>query len=124
MPNAVTHFEIMSKNGKTLSKFYEKMFGWKTEWIKEIDYGIIAPEGRGIGGGIGTKTKGLKWGVTVYVEVDDVDAYMKKAKKLRAKQVLAKTVVPGMVEYAVFQDPQGNVVGVVKNLAPPPTPAM
>jgi hypothetical protein len=118
MPNAVTHFEIMSKDGKKLSQFYAKLFGWETEWVKEIRYGMVKAQDKGIGGGIGTKQRGGKWGVTFYVEVEDIEAYLSKAKKMRAKTILPKTVIPGMVEYALFKDPQGNIVGVVKSLAP------
>ena len=121
MSNSVTHFEIMSKNGKTLTQFYNKLFGWEFEWTKEIEYGMTPGRDKGIGGGIGTKKRGGKWGVTVYVDVDDVDAYIKKAMKMRAKLIVPKTIIPGMVEYAVFQDPQGNVMGLAKSLTPPET---
>jgi hypothetical protein len=125
MPNGVTHFEIMSKDGKKLTQFYSKLFGWEIQWSKEIKYGIVKAQDKGIGGGIGTKEKKGKWGVTFYVDVDDVDAYLAKAKKMRAKVIVPKTTIPGMVEFAVFKDPQGNIIGLAKNLAPPQqTPAM
>jgi hypothetical protein len=36
------------------------------------------------------------------------------------KIVMPVTEVPGMVTYAMFSDPEGNMVGIVKDVPPPP----
>jgi len=47
----------------------------------------------------------------VYVEVDDSRAHLERAEQLGATVILPAT----HVTVGWFRDPQGNVVGVVKN---------
>ena len=53
--------------------------------------------------------------VTIYVEVEDLQAYLDKAVSLGGTVVMPVTVIPNMVTMAQFADPQGNVVGMVKS---------
>ncbi|MEK7217098.1 MAG: VOC family protein, partial [Chloroflexota bacterium] len=52
--------------------------------------------------------------VTVYVQVDDLDAYLKKAESLGGKTLMPPTEIPGVVTMAMFADPEGNVIGMIK----------
>ena len=52
--------------------------------------------------------------VNIYVEVDDPDAYLRKAEQMGRKTVMPTTEVPNMVTFAMFSDPDGNIVGLVK----------
>ncbi len=52
--------------------------------------------------------------VTFYVQVDDLDAYLKKAESLGGRTVVPPTEIPNMVTFAMFSDPDGNAVGLVK----------
>lgn len=113
----VTWFEIMGSDGNALRDFYSKLFGWAIAIAPDsaIDYGHLEPQGgKGIGGGIGTFPMGTGGGVTVYAEVKDLDATLKRAEELGGK-----TVVPPMdvsnISFAQFADPQGNVFGLFKN---------
>ncbi len=52
----------------------------------------------------------------VYVEVDDSRAYLERAEQLGATVILPAThVAVAEVTVGWLRDPQGNVVGVVKN---------
>ena len=115
MPNPVTHFEIAGNDGKKLQAYYANLFGWKVDANNPMDYGMVeAQDGHGIGGGI-TGTMGQRPpGVTVYVEVDNPQAYLDKAVSMGGKVVMPVSEVPGGVVIAQFSDPEGNLVGLAK----------
>lgn len=78
-----------------------------------MSYGLVPAEKGGIGGGIsGTDGPG---GTVIYVEVPDLQAALDKAVALGGKVVTPVTRIPNMVTFAQFQDPQGNLVGIVKS---------
>jgi hypothetical protein len=58
--------------------------------------------------------------VAVYAQVEDPQTYLDKAVSLGAKVVAPVTVVPDMVTFALFTDPNGCMVGLVKGPQTPP----
>ncbi|HEU0075830.1 MAG TPA: VOC family protein [Dehalococcoidia bacterium] len=114
----VTHFEIEGPDGKKLQEFYTGLFGWTIDASNPMDYGIVSPVENGIGGGISASQDG-KAHVRVYVEVDSVDPFLEKAKGMGGKVVTERTVLPGMVTFAQFEDPAGNVIGLAESDMPP-----
>ncbi len=76
MPNPVTHFEIIGKDGKKLQDFYGKLFGWHIDANNPMQYGMVDTHTeKGIGGGIGAGDPGHPGNrTTIYVEVDDLAA--------------------------------------------------
>ena len=71
-------------------------------------------DGKGTGGGIGGSMDGQSSFVTVYVKVDDPQAYLDKAVSLGGKVLMPVMEIPGAATIAQFQDPSGNLVGLVK----------
>jgi predicted enzyme related to lactoylglutathione lyase len=116
MPNPIVHFEIIGKNGPALRNFYSDMFGWQIQVPPEMDYGLVENGGEGINGGIGG---GEDTSVIFYIQVDDPQAYLDKIGAAGGKTVVPLTTIPGMVTFAHFADPQGNVVGLVSSEMPP-----
>ena len=114
MGNPVVHFEITGSDSGALQQFYGDLFGWKIKNMPEMGYGIVEKEEGGIGGGIDA-AQGGPGAVTFYIAVDDVQAYLDKAESLGGKTVVPVTMIPDMVTFALFADPEGHVVGVVKN---------
>lgn len=114
MPNPVIHFEILGKNGGKLQNFYAELFGWKINADNPMRYGIVDTGSEaGISGGIGDGQNGASW-ATFYVQVDDPGAYLKKIEKMGGKTIVPVTEIPNMVTLAVFADPEGHIVGLVK----------
>jgi len=103
--------EVIGKDGTKLQQFYGKAFDWQMQVAPEMNYGMIGNGGEGIDGGIG---QGEKPGVTFYIEVDDPQAYLDKIESMGGRTVVPVTVIPDMVTFAQFADPEGNVVGLVK----------
>jgi predicted enzyme related to lactoylglutathione lyase len=114
MANPVVHYEIMGPDGDKLRSFYGDLFGWKIEVMPQMDYGTVGPQdGVGIGGGIGSDPDG-KPSVTIYIQVDDPQAYLDRIASMGGEIVQPVTEIPNVVTFAQFKDPQGNVVGLVK----------
>lgn len=115
MPNPVVHFEIQSNKPEEVQEFYSKLFEWHLDTSNPMNYGVVDTHTEGgIGGGIGPTGGGPNM-VTFYVQVDDLDAYLKKAESLGGKTVMPVTTIPDMVTFALFSDPEGNVLGLVKD---------
>jgi predicted enzyme related to lactoylglutathione lyase len=51
--------------------------------------------------------------VTVYVQVDDLPAYLKKAESLGGKTLVPPVEIP-QGSFAWFADPDGNTIGLWK----------
>jgi len=106
------HFELMGKDGIALRKFYADVFNWKlSEPMAEFGhYSLFDKEGKGIGGGIGDGEPR----VTVYIEVDDPQAYLDKAVKAGATVLMPVTKIMEGTTIAMFRDPAGNISGILK----------
>jgi predicted enzyme related to lactoylglutathione lyase len=114
MGNPVVHFEVVGQDGEKLQAFYRDLFDWKLNVMPEMAYGLVEKEDGGIGGGIGKAQDGPGY-VTFYVQVDDPQAYLDKAESLGGKTIVPVTEIPDMVTFALFADPEGHMVGVVKS---------
>jgi predicted enzyme related to lactoylglutathione lyase len=111
MANPVTWFEIIGKDGSKLQKFYGDLFGWKIDANNPMNYGMVDNGGQGINGGVGP---GEGPRLTVYVEAADLDATLKKAESMGGKTVMPAMAVPNGPTIAMFSDPEGNIVGIMK----------
>ncbi len=109
---AVGWFEITGKDGAALQRYYRDLFGWQIQDAGDgSGYGLVAAD-RGIGGGIGTSHDGPGH-VTLYVEVDDVAAYLDRAERLGGRTLVPPTELAQFgLTFAFFADPEGHVVGL------------
>src|SRR5919199_1544036 len=114
MPNPVVHFEISGKDVTGLGRFYKDVFGSEITPVPTMNYETIAPGGQGgIGGGIGhTDGPGR---VTFYIQVDDLDAALDRIQRLGGKIVMPPIEIPNVVGLAMFADPEGHIIGLVKS---------
>jgi len=109
----VTWFEISTSDAKAAREFYARLFGWNLQVLEEANYALVDTGVEGaIGGGIG-QAQGPNQ-VVFYIQVDDPQAYLDRIQQAGGKTVVPVTEIPGMVTFAQFADPQGNVVGLVK----------
>ena len=121
MPNPVVHFEIIGQDAEALQQYYRDLFGWSlTPMAPDVPYGLVLPEetGAGIGGGVGANMAGCAM-VTVYVQVEDIQAALDRAAELGGEIVQPPTVIPGTVTFALFKDIEGNIVGLAASETPP-----
>jgi predicted enzyme related to lactoylglutathione lyase len=110
----VTHVEFGVTNLKRAARFYRALFGFKVRIMPGMGYALWETKRQPGGGFALVKGKRVRHGGTsVVFKVDDIDAYLRKAKKLGAKIVKEKTVIMGGFGYfGAFRDPFGNVIQV------------
>jgi uncharacterized protein len=108
----VTHFEINAQDAPATQKFYQDLFGWGIDTNNPQNYGMIdtKTKGTGINGGIGASQDGRSF-VTFYVETDDPGETLAKVERLGGRRVM-EPMDSGNVVYALFADPEGNVIGL------------
>jgi hypothetical protein len=119
----VVHFEIWGQDGKAIQDFYKKTFGWKMNVMKEMGgYGMTQiAAGKGIEGGVFASDPNQPMppnGLTFYIETESINAHVKKIEKAGGKVIVPRMEIPGVVTFAQFQDPSGNVVGLVEAARP------
>ncbi len=117
MGNPVVHFDLTGPEAELTAKFYGELFGWHIQSVPvpQGTYHLIDTHaGKGINGGIMQTSEGQQPFATVYAEVDDIRATLDKAEKLGAKTVVPVTAME-MVTFALFTDPDGNVIGLVQS---------
>lgn len=121
MGQPVVHFEVIGKDGDKLQKYYSELFGWEVSDDNAMKYGMVSREdnvshdGVGIGGGIAGGPPGYEGHVTFYVAVPDVEEALAKAESLGGKRIMGPEKLMDMVELGQFSDPEGHVIGVVKD---------
>lgn len=116
MPNPFVHCELATKNPAKAKAFYGKLFDWKL-----VDLPMPPPAGnytsirvgKGTGGGMMKQMMpgaGSAW--MPYVQVKDIDAATRKARKLGAKICKGVTEVKGMGWFSLINDPTGALLGL------------
>jgi len=122
MGQAVVHFEVVGKDGDKLQTYYAELFGWNINSDNPMNYGMVdakdnqtADGGQGIGGGVGQGPEGYEGHVTFYVAVPDVEAALQKAEDLGGTRIMGPENIMDMVELGQFKDPEGNLIGIVKD---------
>src|SRR5437016_4333674 len=110
MANKFIHTELQTTDVAAAKKFYKGLFDWSLEDMKMgpgQTYTTIRI-GKDTIGGIFKKMMPeapTMW--LSYVNVDDLDKTVAKAKKLGANMILERQEVPGMGHFAIFLDPTG-----------------
>jgi predicted enzyme related to lactoylglutathione lyase len=114
MGSPVVHFEVVGKDADVLQRFYQDAFDWQMQPAVP-GYAMALPGGQsGINGGIGCAPDEEAGHVTVYIEVDDLEAALSKIKSLGGSTVAKPMDIPNGPSIAMFADPEGHVVGLAK----------
>jgi predicted enzyme related to lactoylglutathione lyase len=120
MAYPVVHFEVTGKDIEKLKSFYSDLFDWQTQDFSEPGlppYAMVEKAEGGIAGGIGSVPDGGNGHVTFYVAVPDPQATLDKAVSLGGTVVMPVSELP-MVTLALFTDPEGHMIGIVKDQPP------
>ncbi len=114
--NPVVHFEIGCTSGPETREFFSELFDWNVGG-REAGFSIDT-------GGEGTIPGHIvelapEWGiyVTVYVQVDDLEATMARASELGGKTLVGPVEVPGQGSFAWLAPPEGHIIGIWKPLS-------
>jgi predicted enzyme related to lactoylglutathione lyase len=107
--------ELHTTDPEKAVAFYEKVFGFTRQTMDmgpAGNYYILARDGVSRAGVTGHLAKGVSPHWLPYVEVDDPDATIARAKELGAKTV-APEDIPGVGRFGLFEDPTGAVLAVM-----------
>ncbi|MFO0550659.1 MAG: VOC family protein [Polyangiaceae bacterium] len=119
MGNPFVHIDLATSDVAAAKAFYKKVFDWKFNYNKEMDWTGI-DVGQGVGGGMGPiNTPGQPPAWTAYVDVASVKKTIAKAEKAGAKVVLPYMPIGEMGAIGVFIDPQGATIGVWESTPKP-----
>jgi predicted enzyme related to lactoylglutathione lyase len=100
------------------AKFYQRLFGWKITPVPEMNY-TMWEDGSGAGGGFPGVSEDSPTGrVLVYIDSDDIETDLKKVAELGGKVLHAKTEIPQMGWFAIFEDPEGNALALYTSMNP------
>lgn len=115
MANPVVHFEIGSKDFDKARNFYTRVFDWKITDHAKMKYGMVEKADEGsIGGGITPLPEGAPPFVTFYIQVDDLKACLDRIEAEGGRMVVPPTPIPDIGHGAIFADPDGNHIGLIK----------
>jgi predicted enzyme related to lactoylglutathione lyase len=113
MSHPVVHFELSGPDDAGLAAFYTALFGWSAQAVPGAGYTLIdTAGGTGINGGIERAAAGQERS-TFYIQTEDLQADLDKINLVGGKTVTPVTDIPGLATYALFEDPDGLVVGLV-----------
>jgi predicted enzyme related to lactoylglutathione lyase len=108
----VVHWEIEARDPERQREFYRALFNW------DIGDGPIMQIGAGLGGPepgpAGHLRAGERSGVTLYVQVRDLRASLRRAGELGGSVLVEPFDVPGGPTLAGISDPEGNPVVLVQ----------
>jgi predicted enzyme related to lactoylglutathione lyase len=115
MGHPVVHFEVVGRDAQALQGFYKDAFDWRMEEAIPDFYTMAYPSDEGgINGGIGAAMNGDAGHVTFYVLVPDLEVALSKIEGLGGSTVMGPTEVPEGPTLAMFADPEGHLVGLLK----------
>jgi predicted enzyme related to lactoylglutathione lyase len=113
MGRHVVHFEVIGADGEALRRFYGELFEWSPRRPGPGDYGLTSAEDSGVTGGIGGAPGHAPY-VTIYVGVPDVGEALERAVALGGERVSGPTAVGEGVEVGMLRDPEGHLIGVMR----------
>lgn len=111
-PRPVVHWEIEARDPARQREFYGALFHWSIGDgpIMDIPAGLGGPEP----GPAGHIRQGARSGVTLYVQVCNLDESLQAAADLGATIVMRPFDVPGGPTIAAVEDPEGNPLFLVQ----------
>lgn len=118
MANPVTIFEIAGKKETSLCDFYNSLFDWDVNQDDDCGNYVNTGSDQGINGHIVQTTDGMPITnhVTIYIQVDDINAYAEKIKSHGGKIMMGPMPLPeGEGFCAYFLDPSGNCLGLFQS---------
>jgi len=113
MPNPVTRWQIVAQEPERVAAFYSSVFGWKVNASNALGYReMLSGESKGIDGGVWPNAPDAPNMVQLFVEVDDIDGYVRRAENAGAKTLVPATTLPDGDRIAILLDVAGLSFGL------------
>ena len=112
----ITHVDIPADDIERAKNFYSSLFGWQINEIPGFEgYPMWQAPNKISGGGIAPKGDNLT-SPRNYVEVDSIDDILTRAQELGARVVMEKAPISETSWWAVFEDTEGNSIGLYEGM--------
>ena len=102
----IVYFEITGPDSAKLKEFYSGVFGWSID----AQSAIAAASTGGLRGGV-RQDPAEK---VIYLGVPSIVDALKQIEAAGGATIVPRTVVPGVVTFALFTDPAGNRMGLAE----------
>nr|WP_274636595.1 VOC family protein [Microbacterium bovistercoris] len=113
MPHGdVTHLEIPVSDFAAGSDFYHKLFGWSIADVPGYEDYPMWQGPNGVGGGALVKRTADFSQPRSTVEVDSIDDVLAQVEQAGGKVLTPRSPISETSWWAVFEDPDGNVIGL------------
>ena len=116
MGQPVMQWQILARDPDRLTAFYSTLFGWRVSADNAMGYRMVdTGSERGINGGVWPigQTEGHPL-VQLFVEVDDVAAYVAEVERLGGQVLIPPQVLPDGDELAIVLDTEGLSLGLMR----------
>jgi predicted enzyme related to lactoylglutathione lyase len=124
----VVHFEMPYDNGERIARFYQSVFGWKTQMMGEDmgNYVLATTSEAGSAGRPGAAagainggfyTRNADWPAqhpSVVIAVQNIKESMAKVSTAGGKLLGEPMEIPGVGQYVSFFDTEGNRVSMLQ----------
>ncbi len=116
--------ELMTSDTAAATAFYENVVGWTTKRsdVAGTGYTLLMSGETPVGGLMANPAEAVAMGAPpswlAYIEVPNVDETIEQATKLGGKVLAPAQTIAGAGRFAVLQDPQGAVFGILTSEMP------
>lgn len=117
MPHGdITHIDIPVRDLSAAQGFYNTLFGWQIAEIPGYEgYPMWQAPNKISGGGLAPRSDDFGQPRS-YVEVDSIDDTLALATEHGGRILMEKSPISETSWWAVFEDPDGNVLGVYEGV--------
>jgi predicted enzyme related to lactoylglutathione lyase len=112
MDAPIVYFELAGPDVQQLAAFYAQVFGWQSRPGPFPNYLSLGGE-VGTERGAGFRQEAAPERV-LYARVPDLQQTLDQVVAAGGKVLIPPTQVPGVVHFALFEDPAGNRMGIVQ----------
>jgi predicted enzyme related to lactoylglutathione lyase len=105
----------MTTDPEKCKAFYGAVFDWKLDDKSMPGYTLVNT-GADPGGGIFPKPEDAPGAcINVYFQVEDIEAILAKVTEHGGRVLVPKTEIPTVGSFAMFADPDGIAVGIMRS---------
>ena len=113
MGNPVVQWQIVAREPGKVAEFYAKTFDWQVSTGNALGYRTFETGNeRGIPGGVWPSPPEGHNLLQLFIEVDDIDAYVARAKANGATLIIPRSQLPDGDAMAILLDPAGLSFGL------------
>jgi uncharacterized protein len=110
----VIEWQMLVKEPEKAAAFYGALFGWTVDSNNALGYRRVSTgNGEGIDGGIWPSPPEGHNLVQLFIHVDSVPEYHKRAQQAGARTIVAPQKLPDGDELAIMLDTQGMPFGLI-----------